>query len=374
MEERVSEIAAHFRAPEGVRRVTRLGSGHIHDTFCVEQGEHDRALRRVVQRINTAVFPDPNALMANIERVTRHLVEKLRRRGVPDVERRSLQVIPTTEGAPLYIDSVGDAWRSYAFIEHARGFDLPETPDQAYRAARAFGQFVADLADMDPATLTETIPRFHDLPARIDALGTAAREDAHARATEIGAELERVREDDERLHTELAHRDFASAPRRVVHNDSKFNNVLFDDRDDEALCVVDLDTVMEGTVLCDFGDLVRSATCGSAEDETDLSRVTFDIERFRNLSNGYIDGAGSLLGPLEHGLLPLAGPLLTLENAVRFLTDHLLGDIYFKTTRPGHNLDRCRAQLRLFDEMWKARAATERIVASAGVRDQSRVS
>jgi hypothetical protein len=131
---------------------------------------------------------------------------------------------------------------------------------------------------------------------------------------------------------------------------------------------------MEGTVLCDFGDLVRSATCGSAEDETDLSRITFDIERFRKLSNGYIDGAGSLLGPLEHGLLPLAGPLLTLENAVRFLTDHLLGDIYFKTTRPGHNLDRCRAQLRLFDEMWKARAATERIVASAGVRDQSRVS
>jgi len=374
MEERVRDIAGNFSSPDTVRRVTRLGGGHIHDTFHVELNEHGRIIRRVVQRINTAVFPDPVALMANIERVTQHLAEKLRRRGVPDIERRSLQVVPTANGALFYVDPRGDHWRSYAFIEDARGFDLPETSDQAYQAARTFGAFIADLADLPPPTLTETIPHFHDLAARIELLDTATRADAHRRAASVEGELEHVHENHERLGTELTRRDFAAAPRRIVHNDCKFNNVLFDESGGEALCVVDLDTVMEGTVLSDFGDLVRSATCRSAEDETDLSRVSFDIERFGELSSGYVDGARTLLNPLERTLLPLAGPLLTLENAVRFLTDHLLGDVYFKTTRPDHNLDRGRAQLRLFDEMWGARDAADRIIASQVARDQASAS
>jgi Ser/Thr protein kinase RdoA (MazF antagonist) len=250
-------------------------------------------------------------------------------------------------------------------IEGAHNIDSCERPEQAFQAARAFGTFAADLADLDAATLVETLPGFHDLPGRAAAFERTLRTDALGRASDAGAEAETLRTQCARVRRELELRGAAAAPRRVVHNDCKINNVLFDDASGEGLCVIDLDTVMPGSVLCDFGDLVRTATCPTPEDETDLSRVRFDLDLFRALAGGYRSGMGPLLTPAELRLLPVAGPALTLENALRFLTDHLEGDVYFRTQRPGHNLDRCRTQLRLLDHMLDALGEADAIVSDA---------
>jgi Ser/Thr protein kinase RdoA (MazF antagonist) len=263
------------------------------------------------------------------------------------------------------VDAQGNAWRTYAVIEGAHSIDYCRCPEQAFQAARAFGAFAADLADLDADTLVETLPHFHDLTARAAALEDALRADSRRRAPGVSPEIDRVRAQLARVQRELGARRATSAPRRVVHNDCKINNVLFDDASGEGLCVIDLDTVMAGSVLCDFGDLVRTAACPAPEDETDLSRMRFDLALFRELARGYRSGAGALLTSAELRLLPLAGPALALENAVRFLTDHLEGDVYFRTRRPSHNLDRCRAQLRLLAHMLDTLGDADRIVAEA---------
>ncbi|HEY5657050.1 MAG TPA: phosphotransferase [Myxococcota bacterium] len=365
MHERVRRIAAHFAIPGALRRAEPHGSGHIHETLLAEY-EHAGTLSRFLhQRLNTAIFRDPEGLMRNVVRVTDHLRAKILQRGVAEPERRCLQVVRTTTGAPLYVDARGDAWRTYVFIENAHSLDTCRRPEQAAQAARAFGAFVSDLADLDPDTLAETIPGFHDLVGRAEALEAALRADSLGRASGVAAEVERLRAHGARLRRELDARDAASAPRRIVHNDCKINNVLFDDASSEALCVVDLDTVMPGRVLSDFGDLARTATCPAPEDETDLSRVRVDLDLFRALARGYRSGAGALLTPAEARLLPLAGPALALENALRFLSDHLQGDVYFRTHHPGHNLERCRSQLRLLECMLAALAEAQRIVEEA---------
>jgi len=364
--ERVREIAPHFAISGRWHRAAPHGSGHIHDTFVAEYDVAGTRTRFLHQRINTGVFRDPEGLMQNVERVTNHLRAALERAAAADVERRCLRVIPTREGRPLYVDGAGDSWRTYAFVEAAHSCDTLAHPAQAYRAASAFGAFLSELADLDPGTLVETIPGFHDLDGRITALEDALRADACGRAAGVDPEIGRAREVHVRVARELAVRDFEAAPRRVVHNDCKINNVLFDDASGEALCVIDLDTVMEGSVLCDFGDLVRTAACPAAEDERDLSKVRFDAELFRALASGFVSGAGPLLTAAERRLLPLAGAVLTLENAIRFLTDHLRGDVYFRTQHTGHNLERCRAQLRLLEHLLDALADLDRIVEDAG--------
>ena len=363
MQERVRAIAPHFAIAGELRRAAPHGSGHIHETFVAEY-EGAGAVRRFLhQRLNTNIFRDAEGLMRNVVRVTDHLRAALLRRGAADPERRCLRVVPTRGGDPLHVDARGETWRTYVLVEGAHSVDNCQRPEQAFQAARAFGAFAADLADLDAKTLVEIIPGFHDLSARAAALERALRADASRRASDVGPEIERSRTQLARVKRALDARGAAGAPRRVVHNDCKINNVLFDDASGEGLCVIDLDTVMPGSVLCDFGDLVRTAACPTPEDETDLSRVRFDLALFRELARGYRSGAGLLLTPAELRLLPLAGPMLTLENALRFLTDHLEGDVYFRTRRPGHNLDRCRAQLRLLDHMLDALEEADRIVA-----------
>jgi Ser/Thr protein kinase RdoA (MazF antagonist) len=351
MQEGLGDIAPHFAIAGELRRAKPHGSGHIHDTFVAEYECEGTRSRFLHQRLNTRIFRDAEGLMRNVVRVTDHLRAALLRRGTADAERRCLRVVPTREGHPLYVDARGESWRTYVLIEGAHSIDGCEHPEQAFHAARAFGAFAADLADLDAATLVETLPGFHDLSGRAAAFERALRADALRRASDAGDEADALRAQCARVQRELALRGAATAPRRVVHNDCKINNVLFDDASGEGLCVIDLDTVMPGSVLCDFGDLVRTATCPAPEDETDLSRVRFDLELFRALARGYRSGMGSLLTPAELRLLPVAGPALALENALRFLTDHLEGDVYFRTQRPGHNLERCRAQLRLLDHM-----------------------
>jgi hypothetical protein len=331
-----------------------LERGHIHDTIVAScRSSAGIGERYVVQRINASVFRDPDALSANVVCVTAHVRASLRARGVLDVARRCLEPVIAPAGFALHRASDGGFWRAFPFIEGTHAVDTPQSPEQAAAAARAFGGFVADLAELDSAQLAETIPRFHDLASRRAALDSAVRSDPLGRTRGVSTEIDAaLRAADGLLGApELAP---GALPRRVVHNDCKLNNLLFDDVTGEALCVVDLDTVMPGTVLFDFGELARTGACPAAEDEVDLARVRVDMDLFAALASGFAAGARGLLTADEIHALALAGPLMALENGVRFLTDHLEGDRYFRIARPGHNLDRARAQLRLAERMLEA--------------------
>ncbi len=345
------QFTAWFALDGECVEVVPLKRGHIHDTL-VGTWRTAAGTRRIVhQRVNTHVFRDPALLMRNWLRVTDHVRAALARDGKPDLERRCLRAIPARSGAACYTDTAGAVWRAFAFIEGAHSVDVPGSPTQAQEAARAFGAFAAQLADLPPAEIAESIPRFHDFGHRLANLEAAITADAHARARDAAEDTERARRLAGEVERALASEGAAALPLRVVHNDCKLNNVLFDERTGEALCVIDLDTVMPGSVLADFGDLARTAACPAPEDEPDLARVRVDARLYEALVRGYLAGTGGLLTPVEIALLPLAGPLIALETGVRFLTDHLSGDGYFRIHRPGHNLDRARVQLRLTEQL-----------------------
>jgi Ser/Thr protein kinase RdoA (MazF antagonist) len=358
-------IAALFETPGAPALAAPHGSGHIHDTWAVR---HDAGTRSLLQRLNTSVFHDPEAVMANLVRVTDHVRAKLEAAGEDDVGRRVLTPLRARSGDFLQRDAEGGVWRCFRFVEAARSYDTPSGPDHAREAARAFGAFVARTADLPPDELAVTIPHFHDLERRAAALEAAAQADSRSRAGSVRSELERARQRIEQLARELRKRGVARIPRRVVHNDCKINNVLMDDATGEGLCVIDLDTVMEGNVLYDFGHLVRTAACPSREDEVDLASMRVEPDLLEALVEGYLAGAGSLLRDEELALLPLAGPLMALEDGVRFLTDHLCGDVYFQVHREGHNLDRARAQLQLVDLLLGEVESAGRMVAGATAR------
>jgi hypothetical protein len=341
------------------------GSGHIHDTFLVVFEQDGRPVRFVQQRLNTRVFHDPHAVMENVRRVTEHQRVALERAGVADTERRALRLVPARERGFEYVDTEGGFWRTFAFIEGASSQDVIRSPEDARVAAEAFGRFQAMLADLPAPRLAETIPHFHDARARFEALEAAAAHDALDRLDGCRAELDGFRRNEplldrlDRLHAE------GLLPERIAHNDTKLNNVLTDDRTGEALCVIDLDTVMPGLVLHDFGDLVRTATSPTPEDERDLSRIDVQPAMLAALARGYLDGAGGFLTPAERDELVFSGILVTLVVGMRFLTDHLEGDGYFRAHRPGHNLDRARSQLRLAERILSRRDELEAIVGEA---------
>jgi hypothetical protein len=320
------------------------GSGHIHDTFLVRFARGPAGGAAIVQRINERVFADPGRLMENITRVTAHLAARLA--GTPDAERRALSVIPTLRGAGYGRDASGAAWRAYRWIAGTRSFDALATPGQARSAALAFARFQRQVADLPPPRLHETLPDFHHTPKRFAALVAATERDPHHRATAAAPAIAFAL-GEERLAGAL-HRDWQDGllVERITHNDTKLNNVLFDEVTGEPLCVVDLDTVMPGLPLWDFGDLARS-TLLPEEDERDLGKIAASTEIFAALVAGYAAGLGDRLLPAERERLVLAAEVLTLECGLRFLTDHLLGDVYFKTHRPGQNLDRANAHFAL---------------------------
>jgi Ser/Thr protein kinase RdoA (MazF antagonist) len=358
-------LGERFRIEGEFRGARPHGRGHIHDTFVAEYAVGGAPQRYLLQRMNTRVFRDPAALCDNIVRTSDHLRRKLAARGVPDRERRCLTVIRARDDRPFCVDTEGLYWRAFRFIEGTRICDTVEGPAQAYQAARTFGEFAADLIDLPGPPLAVTIPDFHDLTKRFEQLQETVRADSHGRAASVGAEIDSASRWYERLEHALAEAAFSTLPRRVVHNDCKLNNILFDAETGEGLCAIDLDTVMEGTVLCDFGELVRSGTCRSLEDEQNLASMAFDRELFAALTAGYLAGAADFLTEAEERILPLAGPDLTLENAVRFLADHLSGDVYFRIHREGHNLDRARAQLRLVELMMESLEDARRAVEAA---------
>jgi Ser/Thr protein kinase RdoA (MazF antagonist) len=340
------------------------GSGHINDTYCATYDQAGTRLRYILQRINTNVFRTPHELMENIARVTRHSLERLLEEGHPEAHRRTLTCIPAADGKPYATDTSGNVWRIYPFIERARGYDEIETNEQARQAARAFGNFQKLAADLGGERLHETIPDFHHTPKRLEALRAAVDADVCNRAAglkaEIGFALDRA-EDCNRITSLIA---AGEIPERVTHNDTKLNNVLLDDVSAEGVCVIDLDTTMPGSALYDFGDMVRTATPTLREDSTELGKMDVRLDRFEALVGGYLGAARSFLTKQEIAHLAFSGKLLTLECGIRFLTDHLQGDTYFKIKHPDHNLDRCRNQFGLVAAIERSLPAMEKIVAS----------
>jgi len=358
-------VSAKFAFGGKVLSAAPYGSGHINDTFLVLTEAAPNTRRFVLQRINHHVFKQPDLLMENVERVCAHAHAKLCAAGASDAHRRALRLIPTLKGKSWYVDNAGNRWRCYDFIEGATGHDVVRSAAQAEAAAKAFGAFQALLADLPGGRLHETIPGFHHTPGRYARFQAALAADTHGRAAsavpEIAFALARAHEVSVVVD---ALRD-GTLPERVTHNDTKLNNVLLDDVTQEGVCVIDLDTVMPGSALYDFGDLVRTSTSPAAEDETDLSKVTMQLPMFEALVRGYLASARGFLTPREKELLPFAGKLITFEIGLRFLTDWLEGDTYFKIKRASHNLDRTRTQFKLVASIEEQLPAMREIVARA---------
>jgi hypothetical protein len=334
------------------------GSGHINDTYCVRFDQEGTHVRYILQRINHNIFKNPEALMENIQRVTAHLTEKTMKEH--DRSRRVLTLIPTREGRSFYRDAVGNYWRTYVFIEKARTYDAVESPRQAFETAKAFGRFQKLLADLPAPRLQHTIPDFHHTPKRFVALKKAVEADVVNRSKRAKFEIEFAMQREAICDVLLK----AELPERVTHNDTKLNNVMLDDVTGEGICVIDLDTVMPGLVLYDFGDMVRTTTSPVKEDELDLSKVTMQFPMFEALVRGYLESADEFLSRSEKRLLVFSGKLITFEIGVRFLTDFLVGDTYFKTHREHHNLDRCCTQFKLVESIEQKEEWMNKVVES----------
>lgn len=347
----VPQITKGFQIYGSFLESRPYGSGHINDTYVAVFGQAGTRIRYIIQRINHRIFKNPPALMDNIRRVTGRARHQLEMAGVPDISRRSLKVIPATDGRPFHQDGDGGYWRCYPFIEGARTYDIIENSRQAYEAARAFGEFQQLVAGLEGARLHETIPNFHHTRSRFERLQAMVEADPHARLSSARPEWDFILERENLVDVLLDLHAGGHIPERVTHNDTKLNNVMIDNTTGTGICVIDLDTVMPGLALYDFGDMMRTATSPAAEDETDLSRVLMQMPMFEALVRGYLSTAGDFLNGVEKSHLAFSGKLIALEIGIRFLTDHLEGDVYFKTKRPGHNLDRCRTQLALVRSM-----------------------
>lgn len=327
------------------------GHGHIHDTYLVSFRKEDRTKKRyILQRINHYVFKNPDGLMKNIQAVTSHLRGKILQAG-GNPERETLNLIPTVGGHHFYQSKNGDIWRGYLFIENAQTYQVPQCPSHVYHAGKAYGNFQKLLADFPPEKLVESIPDFHNTPKRFQNFIEAVQRDPLQRTGEAEAEIEFAMNragDASLLVDRLA---CGELPQRVTHNDTKFNNVLIDDETGEGICVIDLDTVMPGLSAYDFGDAIRSIANRCAEDERDYSKVGIDLQYFESFTQGFLDATRGFLTTAEMEVLPLSARMMTLENSVRFLTDYLEGDVYFKTAYEDHNLVRCRSQFKLVEDM-----------------------
>ncbi len=332
------------------------GNGHINDTFLVILEK-----RYILQRLNTAVFKKPYEVMENILGVTSHILAKAAISG-KDVSRCTLIVVPTIDGSSLYRDGDGEYWRVFEFVEGSAAKDKAESADDFERCGEAFGQFQQLFADYPAVKLHVTIENFHNTPYRLESLLTAEQKDDFGRAAEVAAELDFVKKRAAFCHTlENAHTS-GLLPLRVTHNDTKLNNILFDVSSGKPLCVIDLDTVMPGYSVNDFGDSIRFGANPAAEDEKDLSKVSLDLELFKSYARGFLRGCNGSLTTTELELLPTGAIMMTLECGMRFLTDYLEGDVYFKTHRDRHNLDRARCQFALVADMERKLPDMKRII------------
>jgi hypothetical protein len=347
----INEFGKHFLFEGEFSSGFAYGNGHINDTYKLEyRGNNCSTKKYILQKINHHVFKDPEKLMNNIELVTAHLQKKVVEQG-GDPDRETLTLIPTVQGTSYYKTDDDEFWRAYKFIENAQAYEIVENPNHVHAAAQAFGKFQTQLSDFPLDKLSETIPDFHHTGKRFQNFLTAVEEDVANRAASSKAEIEFVQTRVDYTNRLIDLVDRGEIPERITHNDTKFNNVMIDQNDGTGICVIDLDTVMPGLSLYDFGDSIRSMANTADESEQDLSKVQFDMEVFARFTEGYLGTAGSFLTPKEIEQLPFSAILMTFECGMRFLTDHLQGDIYFKTHRKNHNLDRCLTQFKLVSDM-----------------------
>lgn len=336
-------------------KIENYGNGHINDTYCTETPKY------ILQRINTSIFKNPDELMENIDNVTAFLKEKIIKNG-GNPNRETLTVIKTADGKNCFKYDENNVFRMYHFIADTKTIEDDKTNEDIYNAGKGFGHFQNLLADFPVDTLHETIVDFHHTPKRVEAFKKAVMEDKVGRRKSVEEEIEFVLSNSYLARMAIDGIASGEIPVRVTHNDTKINNILFDDKTGEATCVIDLDTVMPGSMLYDFGDALRMGGSTAAEDEIDLDKVHFDVECFKSFAKGYLSEMGKVLTPKEIELLPMSVWLMTYECGVRFLADHLNGDIYFKIHRENHNLDRARNQFKLCKEIIEKKEELDKIV------------
>jgi Ser/Thr protein kinase RdoA (MazF antagonist) len=358
----LAAISRQFQVESTFTTAIPYGTGHINDTFLGIYKHGEREVKYIHQRINHNVFKEPEKVMENIALVTQYCRERILETG-GDPDRETLTLVPARDGKFFYRDAQGNTWRTYRFIDDgARTYDTTDDLHIIYNAARAFGNFQKTLSGLPGESLHETIPNFHQTRLRFEAFLKAVQMDPVNRAQGVRPEIEFLlaREADASVVVDLLAQ--GRIPMRVTHNDTKINNVLIDDLTREAICVLDLDTVMPGSALYDFGDMVRAGAALSAEDEPNLAKAGLDLRLFTQLARGYIQSARDFLTLAEFELLAFSGKLITYEQALRFLADYLNGDIYYKTQHPNHNLDRARTQIALIKDMEKDMGLMEAII------------
>lgn len=354
----IFQVAENFETFGKIETITPYGSGHINDTYLVVEKNGSSLNRYILQRMNTSIFTKPEELMENIVGVTSYLKEKILDQG-GNPKRETLQLVKTKAGADYFISEAGNYYRMYDFIEDAVTYDAVKEPEDFYESAVAFGNFQYLLSDYPAETLHETIPDFHNTEKRFHDLEEAITSDRVGRKHLVAPEIAFVQERKDELGILLELQKAGKLPLRVTHNDTKLNNIMIDKETGRGICIIDLDTVMPGLSLYDFGDSIRFGANTGAEDETDLSKVSLNLELYRLYRKGYLEGSKGTLTGKEIEMLPVGAKLMTLECGIRFLTDYLNGDTYFKIHRENHNLDRCRSQFALVADMEKKWDAME---------------
>ncbi len=341
------EILKHFQIEEKEYSIELHGNGHINHTYAVTV---DGEKKYILQKINTAIFKNTQGLMENIVNVTDYLREKIINAG-GDPKRETLTLVRTKNNSSYYADEDGNNWRIYLFIENARTFDRVENEEIFYQSAVAFGRFQALLADYPAKTLNETIPDFHNTPKRYLDFEKAVEEDILNRAHEVEKEIAFIRARKEEMSILSDMQKRGELPVRVTHNDTKLNNIMMDSDTHKAICIIDLDTVMPGLSVHDFGDAIRFGANTAAEDEPDVSKVSLSLPLYGLYVKGFLEGCGGQLTDKEIEMLPMGAKMMTLECGMRFLADYLQGDTYYKIKHKQHNFDRCRSQLALVADM-----------------------
>ena len=350
---RIEKIAENFQFKGTLVDIRPWGNGHINDTYLMGfEIDNKECVRYILQRINKNVFPKPEEVMENVVNVTTHLHKKIVENG-GDPYRETLNIIPAKSGMSYYKESDENYWRAMIFITDASSHDVAENAEEFYQSAVAFGRFQSLLADFPAEELHETIKNFHNTKSRFDTFKKALEEDVADRAKYVKDEIQFVldREKDASYFVDLI--DKHEVPIRVTHNDTKLNNIMIDNQTHEGICVIDLDTTMPGIAMYDFGDSIRFGASTGEEDEKDLSKISCSMELFEAYTKGFIEGCDGKLTEKEIELLPMGAKVLTYECGMRFLTDYLQNDVYFKTSRKEHNLDRARTQFKLVADMEK---------------------
>ena len=356
MDSKKLDIARRFDVPEGEISAEPYGNGHINDTLCVTVSAAQGQRRFIMQRVNRYVFQKPEEVIRNIEQVTEYLRGVIASEG-GDPQRETLTLVRTKDGKTFTYDEDGELWRMYLFIEDTISRDLPDTTELFALSGEAFGRFQRQMGGFPAASLVESIPDFHNTPARYAQLMDAVARNAAGRLGEVEEELAFCRAREKDTHALLDALAAGEIPLRVTHNDTKLNNVLLDAKTGRGVCVIDLDTVMPGLAAYDFGDSIRFGANTAEEDERDLSKVQFSLPMYEAFTRGFLSEAGRVMSRREIELLPMGARLMMLECGMRFLADHLNGDKYFRIHRPGHNLDRARTQFALvrhMEENWDA--------------------